>query len=91
MMLIISHGNAAVERGFSINKEVLIENMREESLIGYRPVYDSINAYGGVEKVPLTNLLFDARQSYSRYNMELKARTQEQNKESEKKTEKKVE
>ncbi|GBO06801.1 hypothetical protein AVEN_273301-1 [Araneus ventricosus] len=32
-VLIMSHGNAAVESGFSISKAVLIENMQERSVI----------------------------------------------------------
>ena len=91
MILIISHGNAEVERGFSINKEVLIENMREESLIGYRIVYDAINAYGGIEKVPLTkSLLFDVKKAYNRYSVELKARKEVQNKAGEEREKRKL-
>ncbi|MBP1527239.1 MAG: hypothetical protein H9Q66_04895 [Spiroplasma ixodetis] len=33
---------AAVERSFSVNKECLIENLQEDSLIGQRIVYDTI-------------------------------------------------
>jgi len=33
MVLILFHGNAFVERGFSINREILIENLSEVSLI----------------------------------------------------------
>ena len=31
--LILSHGQAAIERGFSVNKIILVENFREETLI----------------------------------------------------------
>ena len=33
MVLILSHGNAAVESGFSVNKELLVENMEEETIV----------------------------------------------------------
>ena len=39
----LSHGNASVERGFSVNESILVENMSERSLIGQRLVIDAIN------------------------------------------------
>ena len=36
----LSHGQAAVERGFSVNKEVLVENLEQLSLVSQRLVYD---------------------------------------------------
>ena len=36
----LSHGQAGVERGFSVNKEILVENLKETSLISQRIVYD---------------------------------------------------
>jgi len=33
MVLTLSHGNASVELGFSINKELLIENKEEETIV----------------------------------------------------------
>lgn len=33
LLLCLSHGNAAVERGFSVNKECLVENLKEDSLV----------------------------------------------------------
>ena len=35
---------AAVERGFSINNELMVENMKEESLIASRFVYDTVKS-----------------------------------------------
>lgn len=37
---IMFHGNAAVERGFSVNGDILVENLQEDSLIGQRRIYD---------------------------------------------------
>ena len=34
--MILSHGNANVERGFSVNSEYLVENMKNETLIAQR-------------------------------------------------------
>ena len=47
-ILILSHGNASVESGFSINKEVLVENMHEDSVVGLRTIYDAVLNAGGV-------------------------------------------
>jgi len=33
LILVLSHGNAAVESGFSINEEMLVENAYEDSLV----------------------------------------------------------
>ncbi|GBM29228.1 hypothetical protein AVEN_115999-1 [Araneus ventricosus] len=51
---IMSHGNAAVENGFSINKAMPIENMHEKSVIDLRTVYDSVSNSGGLFKVDIT-------------------------------------
>ena len=33
LVMVLSHGNAAVEDVFSINKELLIDNMLEETVV----------------------------------------------------------
>ena len=40
----LSHGQSAVERGFSINKELLVDNLQEKSLVSQRMVYDHIKS-----------------------------------------------
>jgi len=50
-VLILSHGNAFVERGFSINKEVIVENQLAKSLVAQKQVYDAIQALGGLNNV----------------------------------------
>lgn len=47
IILVMFHGNAEVERSFSINKNFLIENLEEDSLIAQRSVYDYIESIGG--------------------------------------------
>ena len=46
MVLILSHGNAQVESGFSINGDILSENLLEESVVVQRQVYDGIHNQG---------------------------------------------
>ncbi|XP_051165127.1 uncharacterized protein LOC127283960 [Leptopilina boulardi] len=58
--LILSHGNANIERGFSINAESIFENMTQETLVANRIIYDAVNALGGINKVPITKSLIHA-------------------------------
>lgn len=48
-VLIISHGNADVERGFSTNGNILTENrtlLSEKSINGLRSTYDAVKSFG---------------------------------------------
>ena len=40
IIITLSHGQASVERGFSVNKSLLVENLAPKSLIAQRIVYD---------------------------------------------------
>ena len=40
----LSHGQSQVERDFSINKEIIIENLHSSSLSAQRVVYDYLKA-----------------------------------------------
>ena len=42
MSMTLSHGNARVESGFSANKEMLVENMSEGSLVARRMVLEML-------------------------------------------------
>jgi hypothetical protein len=68
LILILSNGNATVESGFSINESMLVENMKESSLINLRIVYDAIKSHGEVQNVPITDKMIAeskfARQRY---------------------------
>jgi len=68
LILILSHGNAAVESGFSINNDMLVENLLEDSLVGHRIVYDSIQKAGGVLSVNIDKQMLQfARAARSRW------------------------
>ena len=81
MLLALSHGQATVERGFSINKEALADNQKALSLIARRTVLDFIHHAGGVLKVSITKELLSAaagaRTKYRLYLEEEKARKDE--------------
>ena len=58
---------------FFVNADMLVENLKEESLIAQRRVYDSVVASGGVLNVNISSgMLTYARQSHSRYQECLK-------------------
>lgn len=57
MLLVLSHGQASVERGFSINKELIVENQKEASLVAQRLIVGPIRSVGGVTNVQLTKFL----------------------------------
>ena len=66
--MILSHGNAAVESGFSVNENLLVENLQERSLVSQRVVYDSIRSVGGVSHVLIAkDMLKNVRSSNARY------------------------
>ena len=70
-LLILSHGQATVECGFSINIHVAVENLKEESLVAQRIVHDAITTAGGVCQMPVTKSMLSyaqgARQRYMAY------------------------
>ena len=53
-LLLLSHGQATVERGFSINNETTVENLKKESLKARRLVTQAVHQAGGVQSVPIT-------------------------------------
>jgi hypothetical protein len=68
LVLILSHGNADVEIGFSINGDMLVENLQEQSLVAQRSVYDCIKEAGDVLSVDINKTMLQyVRGSRSRY------------------------
>ncbi|XP_035985123.1 uncharacterized protein LOC118558689 [Fundulus heteroclitus] len=71
-LLLLSHGQATVERGFSVNKEVEADNMKEDTVVAQRMICDYVSVCGGVLKVPLTKeLLAAAASARSQYWLHL--------------------
>lgn len=71
-LLLLSHGQATVERGFSVNKEVETCNIKEETVEAHRLVCDQVHALGGVLKVSLTKeLLASVASARTRYRIYL--------------------
>ena len=46
-IVVLSHGNAVVERGFSVNKAILQPNLLADSVVASHHAYDGIKQAGG--------------------------------------------
>ena len=79
LILTLFHGQAAVERGFSVNKEVLAPNLQETSLVAMRLAHSSMQVakckVGDfvVNDALLSSFAHHARNRYQMYLMERKA------------------
>ena len=77
-LLLLSHGQASVERGFSINRQIEVENLHEESLVAQRIICDHLQAVGGILKVNLSNeLLISASSARQKYMAHLEMKRNE--------------
>jgi len=68
-LLLLSHGQASVERGFSINRQVEAENIVGETVTARRIICDSVRVLGGVTNIDVTNkkLLISCSAARQRY------------------------
>jgi len=70
IVLIFSHGNATVESKYSINRDMLIENLHEISLVALRTVYDGVKSKGGIESIHISQEMINyARMARTRYHL----------------------
>ena len=71
MLLCLSHGQATVERGFSMNKELVVENQSVQTLFSRRLIKDHLQDVGGIDAVAVTTELLNncsnARHQYREY------------------------
>jgi len=71
MLLVLSHGQATVERGFNIiNKQVENENLSKEFVVAKRTICDYVTYVGGIEHVDVTNkkLILAATAAHQKYS-----------------------
>ena len=64
-LLVLSHGQAGVERGFSVNKELMQFNFKERSIVALRVIDDQIKKCGGVLNMEITQELRNAARAAS--------------------------
>ena len=81
----MSHGQAAVERGFSVNKQVEAEYLDTCTVAAKRLICDSIRAIGGLMNVDIYNKQLHvssstARQRYFTYLDDQKKMTEDEGK-----------
>ncbi|KAJ8887008.1 hypothetical protein PR048_013222 [Dryococelus australis] len=54
LLLILSHGNVALERGFSVNGDILIENLKQNYVVAQCLVYDAMKNVGSLYSLDIT-------------------------------------
>ena len=74
--MVLSHGQSASERGFSANKNLLVENLQEKSIECQRIVVDYMRSNGFQSyEVPITqNLIKCVKESHASYVNDLAER-----------------
>ena len=79
LILILSHGNARVESGFSINEDILAPNMLPESVVGQRIVYEAVSKAGDATKVEISaGMIKSVRNSHKRFDQDQKEKQAKQ-------------
>jgi len=79
LALLLSHGQASIERGFSVNKELVIENQSEQTVAARRIIKDHIIHVNGVTNVEITsNMVLAARSARAKYANYLAQQKEEQ-------------
>ena len=77
MVLVLSHGNAEAERGFSVNKHILQDNMKERSMVAQRVVHQAIFKAGKFTNINIDKqMLGDVRQASLRRKQYLESQKQ---------------
>ena len=82
-MLLLSHGQASVERVFAINKQTMSDNMVKHTIIA-QVITDHLRSIGGVQNLIMTKELLlsvsSVRQKYYAYLDEERKRKREEKK-----------
>ena len=85
MILTLSHGQAAIERGFSVNKNLSSTNMLQKTIVAQRIVCDGVSKIlgpnDGLENFQIENALLafvrNSRGKYEQYQKENKINSKE--------------
>lgn len=57
VLLVLSHGQATVERGFSVKRQVCVENLKSLSYVSQCVICDAVDKAGGIRNIPITKEL----------------------------------
>ena len=80
-----------MKSGFSINNDLLVENLLERPVVAQRQVYDRIVHAGGVANVEITKFMVkNVNMSHSRDKDDLKRKKEKRSKEEEEKAQKRL-
>jgi len=73
LLLVLSHGQASVKRGFSINKQTEEVNLQAETFVAKRIICDHVRYLDGIDHVDVTckELLLAATGATQKYNLHL--------------------
>lgn len=63
ILLMLSHGNATVERVCSVNRQIEVENMKESTYSAHRLVGDHFRSVGGIDNFVVTKGLLQSASS----------------------------
>ena len=71
IMMLLSHGQADIDRGVSINTEVVCDNMDESTIIAYRRACDGVRDMEcEVHEIPISaKMMASCRHSRQRYGV----------------------
>ena len=72
--LVLSHGNANLERGFSVNNALLVKkktNLGEDTIRSLRIVKDLVKYNGGITNMPITRILLSSFKDAYKFYKEL--------------------
>ncbi|XP_070386042.1 uncharacterized protein [Dermacentor albipictus] len=79
LLLVLSHSQATVERGFSVNRQLCVENLKSLSYVSQRIICDAIDKAGGIPNIPITKeLRTSVPAARHRYHAYLEAQKEEQ-------------
>ena len=72
MLLLLSHGQASIEHGFSVNKQIELDNLPEDTFVAKRIICDHVTSVGGLQNSDASNkhllmAVSSARQKYMSY------------------------
>lgn len=77
-LLLLSHGQATVERGFSVHKQTTVENLSKEGLTARRIVIQAVRHAGGAENITVgKEMLSFASSARAQYQTYLDAKKKE--------------
>ena len=77
--MLLLHGDACVESGFSVDEGMLVESMSEDWVVARRMVFDSVTNKGGISTVDVNRkMLKFVNNTHSEYVKQLEKQKEQQ-------------